>query len=88
MRQALGTLPARVRWCGKPGQDVVVEEMGERPVAHVVQEAGDAQGLDDQALRRNRLAGVDPLECLPEARIEMPRPEPGFVHHAEAVREP
>ncbi len=35
---------------GERGQDVVVEEVGERPVAHVVEEAGHAQRLDDETL--------------------------------------
>ena len=41
----------------KGGQHVLVEEVGERPVPDVVEQAGHPQRLDDQALGRERLAG-------------------------------
>ena len=57
--QPLAGRPARVGRRGERRQDVVVEEMGERAVPDVVEQAGHPQGLDDQALRRERFTGRD-----------------------------
>ena len=74
---------------------MVVEEVGERSVPDVVEQAGHPERLDDEPFRRDRLAGPGPGpgraggrgEGHPEARIERPRPESRLVHDAEAVRE-
>ena len=71
---------------GKGGQDLVVEEVGERAVPDVVEEAGHPQRLDDQALRRGGRPGGDAARA--QARIERPRPESRLVHHAQTVGEP
>ena len=52
MGQPLAVDPARVRRGREGGQDVVVEEVGEWPVADVVQQARDPQRLDDEAFAR------------------------------------
>ena len=57
MGQPLAGRPARVGRRRERGQHVVVEEVGERPVADVVEQAGHPQRLDDEALGRDRLAG-------------------------------
>ena len=52
-------LPAGRRGSGgaaNAGQHVVVEEVGERAVPDVVEQAGHPERLDDQALGRRRLA--------------------------------
>ena len=54
--QPLAGRPARVRRGGEVDEDVLVEEVGERPVADVVEEPGDPERLDDEALARRRLA--------------------------------
>ncbi len=56
MGQALAGRPARVRWGGEVDKDAIVEEVGERPVTDVVEEAGDPERLDDEALARGGLA--------------------------------
>ena len=86
--QALGAGPARVDRGGEGGQELLVEEVGERPVADVVEEARDPQRLDDQPLGRDRLAGRDRRQRGPQARVQRARPEPRLVHHAQAVGEP
>ena len=45
------TLEAIARAQGRVStdEDLLVEEMGERPVANVMEQAGHSQGLDDQA---------------------------------------
>ena len=85
MGQPLGGGPARVGRGGEGGQDVVVEEMGERPVADVVEQSGHAQGLDHQAFRRDRLGGCE--QRAAQARVERPRPQAGLVHHPQAMGE-
>ena len=52
--------PARVGGGREGGQHVVVEEVGERSVPDVVEQAGHPHRLDDEALRRERLAGAPP----------------------------
>ena len=66
-------------------QHVLVEEMGERPVADVVEQARHAQGLDHEALGRDRVAGRDQRPA--QARVERPGPQARLVHDAEAVGE-
>ena len=56
--QPLAAGPPRVGRGREGGQHVVVEEVGERAVADVVEQAGHPQRLDDQALGRDRLAGA------------------------------
>jgi hypothetical protein len=53
VRQALGRVTARVRRRREGRQDVLVEVVGERSVADIVQQAGDTDGLDHQRLRRD-----------------------------------
>ena len=92
LRQVLVGQPLAGRHAaGRPGrevgEDVVVEEVGERPVADVVEQAGHPQRLDHQPLRRDRLARAAG-ERRPQARVERPRPQAGLVHDPEAVGEP
>ena len=84
--QPLPVRPSRVGRRLEVGQDMVVEEVGERPVPDVVEEPGHPQGLDRQALRRDRLVRV--RERRPQARVERPCPEARLVHDPEAVGEP
>ena len=65
---------------------MVVEEVGERPVADVVEQAGHPQRLDDQALGRDGLAGARPGSRA-KARVERARPQARLVHDPEAVGE-
>ena len=53
----LSPIAARVGRGRELGQHVVVEEVGERAVADVVEQARHPQRLDDQALGRDGLAG-------------------------------
>ena len=85
--EPLGARPARIGRRLEVGEDVVVEEVGERSVAHVVEEAGHAQGLGDQALGRERRAIARRGKGGAQARIERARPQPGLVHDPEAVGE-
>ena len=48
--QPLVAEPTRVGRRREPGQDVVVEEVGERSVPDVVEQAGHPERLDDEAL--------------------------------------
>ena len=65
------------------GQQVLlVAEVAEGAVSEVVEEAGHAQGLFDQRLRRR--ARLD----LGQRGIDLPRQLAGQVHRAQAVREP
>jgi hypothetical protein len=57
--QSLAGGPAHVGGCRKGRQGVLVEEMSERSVPDVVQQAGHPHRLDDQALGRGRVAGRD-----------------------------
>ena len=84
--QPLAGRPARVGRRREGGQHVVVEEMGERPVADVVEQAGHPQRLDDEALGRDA-ARRPRASVAAQARIERARPEAGLVHDAEAVGE-
>ena len=67
-------------------EDVLVEEVGERPVSDVVEQAGDPQRLDDQALGRDAARPTAARVAL-EARVEAARPQAGLVHHPQAVGE-
>ena len=73
--------------CREGRQDLVVEEVGERAVADVVEEPRDAQRLDHQPLGRDGLAGRERAERRPQARVQRAGPQPGLVHHAQAVGE-
>ena len=57
------------------------------PWPDVVEEPGHAQGLDDEALGRDRRAVGRGGEGGAQARVERARPQPGLVHDAEAVGE-
>ena len=70
---------------GKRRQHVVVEEVGERSVPDVVEQAGHPHRLDDEALRGQRLAGRGQRRA--QARVERPGPQAGLVHDAQAVGE-
>ena len=52
--EPLAVRPARVGRGREVAQHVVVEEVGERPMAHVVEQPGDPQRLDDEPLGRDR----------------------------------
>jgi len=63
-------------------------EMGERPVSYVVQQTGQPKGLHDQTLGRGAWPGSAAAPSRrAQARVQMAGPEPGLVHHTEAVRE-
>ena len=83
--QSLAGRPAGVGRRLEGGQDVLVEEVGERPVADVVEQPGHPHRLDDEAFGRGRFAGRG--QGGTEARIERARPQPGLVHDPEAVGE-
>ena len=74
--QPLARRPARVGRRGERRQDVVVEEVGERPVADVVEEPGDPERLDDQALGRRRLAGRERASPAATGRASGPTARP------------
>ena len=85
--QALGVRPARIGGRLERRQDVVVEEVGERPVPDVVEQPGHPHGLGRPGprtgcwpRRRRRKRGA-------QAGIERAGPQPGLVHDAEAVGE-
>ena len=86
VRQGLAVRPSLVGRRGECRQDVLVEEVRERSVPHVVEEARDAQRLDDEPLGRDALAGR--AQRRAEGGVERPGPEARLVHHAQAVREP
>jgi len=64
---------------GEPVQVVLVEEMPERAMPDIVEEAGHPQGLFDTG-RRGRIA-----RNLLQVGIQLPRPLPAEVHRAERV---
>ena len=88
MRQPLAGAPPRVLGGGKRREHAVVEEVRERPVAHVVEEARDPERLDDEALGWERLVRRERRQRAPQRGQQRARPEPCLVHDAEAVREP
>ena len=83
--QPLAVGPAGVGGCAVRGQDVVVEEVCERPVPDVVQQPRHPHRLDDEPLRWGRLAETD--QRGPKAGVQRPCPQPGLVHDPETVRE-
>ena len=86
MGERLGTRSPSVDRGGEGGQHVLIEEVGERPVAHVVEQAGDPQRFDDQPLGRDEIAAG--TQRRSQRGIQRPRPQPCLVHHAQTVREP
>ena len=58
------------------GQDVVVEEVGERPVPDVVEQAGHPQGLGDEALGRDGFAGLGRGRAAGSGRASGPTGRP------------
>ena len=84
--QPLGAGSARIGRRPERRQDVVVEEMRERPVAHIVEQTGDAQRLDHEPLGRHRLSPAA-TQRRPQAWIQRPGPQAGLVHDPEAVGE-
>ena len=70
---------------GKRGQDVLVEEVGERSVPDVVEQAGHPQRLDDQALGRD--AGRRPRAGSRAGSGRATAPRARLVHDAQAVGE-
>ena len=75
VRQALARASPRVLGRGKGREHPVVEEVRERPVADVMEEARDAQRLDDQALGRERLARRERGQRGPKGRQQRARPQ-------------
>ena len=88
VREALAGASARVLRRGKGGEHSVVEEVGERAMAHVVEQARDPERLDDEALGREGLVRRERRQGAPQRGQQRARPQPRLVHHAEAVREP
>ena len=74
---APGSRPAR--WSSKKWANGPCPTSWRRP--------GHPQGLDDQPLGRDGLAGPAASDGA-QARVERAGPQPGLVHDAEAVREP
>ena len=72
--QPLAGRPPRVRRRGEGGEDVVVEEVGERPVADVVEEPGDPERLDDEALATGAASPARRPSVRPQRRVERPAP--------------
>ena len=88
VRQRLGPGPAWVGGRRERREELLVEEVRERPVPHVVEEARDPQRLDDEPLGRDGLARRELAERRPQRRVQRARPQPGLVHDAQAVGEP
>ena len=74
--QALVAAAPRVGRGGELGQDLVVEEVGERSMADVVEQAGHPERLDDQALGRGGLARASPARSGGSDRASAPRAPP------------
>ena len=68
-------------------QHVLVEEVGERPVTHVVEKPGQPKRLDHQAFGRWRFGRLGFGQGGEQARIQMTRPQAGLVHDPQAVGE-
>ena len=83
--QAFARVAAGVARGGEARQDVLVEEVGEGAVAHVVQEAGDTKGFDHQAGGGHGLAVC--RQDIPQRRVERAAPQARLVHHPKAMRE-
>ena len=79
--ERLAVRAARVVRRGEGRQHVVVEEVGERPVTHVMEQPRHPHRLDDEALGRDARIGRS------QARVQRARPEARLVHDAQAVRE-
>ena len=86
MGQSLAGHLARIGRGREGGEDVIVEEVRERPMADVMEQAGDPERFDDEALARNGLGTGD--KRGPERRVELAGPQSGLVHDPETVREP
>ena len=67
---------------------VLVEEVGERPVAHVVEQSREPHRLGHQALGGSRRRRLHDGQRVSQARVQMAGPQRRFVHHTQAVREP
>ena len=93
VRQALAWVAAWMRRRGPARQDVLVEEVGEGAVTHVVQQAGHPKRLHDQRLRRDRVLGRLALgsravvEDVAQRGVQRGAPEAGLMHHPERVDE-
>ena len=74
MGQALAAAAAGVLGGRKGREHAIVEEVRERPVADVVQQARDPQRLDDEPLGRQRLPGRGGREDGAERRPAAPAP--------------
>ena len=88
MGERLSLRAPRVLGSRERREHVVVEEVGEGTVPHVVEEAGDPKRLDDEPLRRRPQARVGVGERLRQRRVELAAPQARLVHDAEAVGEP
>src|SRR5215213_8402489 len=86
MAEALARRAPRVHRRREVDENLLVEEVGKWSVADIVQEPGDPQGLHNEALARDRLSSD--RESRSQRRIERASPQPGLVHHPEAMREP
>ena len=87
MGQALAPDAPGIRRRGEVAQDVLVEEVGERPVPDVMQQPGQPQRLHDQPLRGRLRARLRRSQGRPQAGIKVAGPQPCLVHDAQAVRE-
>ena len=72
--QALAGAAAGVLRGGEGREHPVVEEVGERPVADVVEEARDPQRLDDEPLGRAAARRARASAARPAARAAAPAP--------------
>ena len=88
MAERLRARPPRVRGRRERGQEPVVEEVCERPVAHVVEQPGDPERLHHQPLGRDRLARRQRGQRRPQRRVQRAAPQPRLVHDPQAVGEP
>ena len=80
--QRLGAGAARIGRRLERREHLLVEEVGERAVADVMEQPGHPQGLDDQALGRDRLPRLGDRERGTQARVERARPQARLVHDA------
>ena len=83
VRESLPRRAARVIGGWELLQHLVVKEVGERSVAHIVQESGNAQCLYNEPLTWDRIATC--AQLLSERTVEVACPEACLMHHAETV---
>ena len=85
MREALPGGATRVIGGWKFLQHFVIKEVGEWPVAHVVQQPRNAKRLNNEPFAWDGIAAR--AQLLSERTVKMARPEARLMHHPKAVRE-